>query len=324
MAETNTRIRLATTAIAAVLAISSTPLLAQDATAPDTPVETTATPSADPLAPEPAADVTAAPETPPAAETTATSSATATTRPTATRRATTTARTTRQSAAAAAPVAAPAAATPAATAGPAPLPAEPAPVAEAAPPVPAEPSAAREMQANTVLPMLGAAAVALLALLTAVVLMLRRRRRRLREEADDIAYYDEAESPVAAELPPEPAFVPAAVAAPSPVHDPIFDNRPASAPTTALPAGFDLSRFGPHTQAAYRGPTPDNPSLSLKYRLSKAAALDQRERAMQAAGADAPTPAAAVTTRVETAPGSSDFMLRTNGTKATVRRAYSE
>jgi hypothetical protein len=112
------------------------------------------------------------------------------------------------------------------------------------------------------------------------------------------------------------------------VHDPIFDERPVNAPTTALPADFDLSRYGRHTQAAYRGPTPDNPSLSLKYRLRKAAALDQRERAMQAAGAKAPTPAPApahaVTTRVEAVPGNSDFMLRSNGTKATVRRAFSE
>lgn len=45
-----------------------------------------------------------------------------------------------------------------------------------------------------------------------------------------------------------------------------------------LPSDFDLSRFGPHVQAAYRGPTPDNPSMSLKKRLARARALDQRER----------------------------------------------
>jgi len=166
----------------------------------------------------------------------------------------------------------------------------------------------------------------LLALLAAALLMLRRRRRRLREEADELAYYDEDEVAVAAEPQPEPAFVPAAVAppAPAPVHDPIFDNRPTNAPTTALPADFDLSRYGRHTQAAYRGPTADNPSLSLKYRLRKAAALDQRERAMQGAAAETPTPAPPVSTRVEAVPSDSDFMLRGDGTKATVRRAYSE
>ena len=47
---------------------------------------------------------------------------------------------------------------------------------------------------------------------------------------------------------------------------------------TALPAGFDLSRYGGHVQAAYRGPTADNPSLSLRTRLKRARFYDQRER----------------------------------------------
>jgi resuscitation-promoting factor RpfA len=47
---------------------------------------------------------------------------------------------------------------------------------------------------------------------------------------------------------------------------------------TALPAGFDLSRYGRHVQAAYRGPTADNPSLSLRTRLKRARFYDQRER----------------------------------------------
>lgn len=33
-----------------------------------------------------------------------------------------------------------------------------------------------------------------------------------------------------------------------------------------------------HVERAKRGPTPDNPSLSPKKRLKRAAALDQRER----------------------------------------------
>jgi len=52
----------------------------------------------------------------------------------------------------------------------------------------------------------------------------------------------------------------------------------ADGPRTEVPAGFDISRFGRHTQAAYRGPTPDNPSLSLKRRLKHASFYDQRER----------------------------------------------
>jgi hypothetical protein len=46
----------------------------------------------------------------------------------------------------------------------------------------------------------------------------------------------------------------------------------------AVPADGDLSRYGRHTQAAYRGPTPDNPSLSLKRRLKRAAFFDRREQ----------------------------------------------
>jgi len=45
-----------------------------------------------------------------------------------------------------------------------------------------------------------------------------------------------------------------------------------------LPPGFDVSRFGRHVQAAYRGPTADNPSLSLKRRLKRASFFDMKER----------------------------------------------
>jgi len=72
------------------------------------------------------------------------------------------------------------------------------------------------------------------------------------------------------------------MAAAAPRHDPVF----ADTPKTALPEGFDLSRFGRHVQAAYRGPTADNPSLSLKYRLRRASALDQRERLAGTAAAE--------------------------------------
>jgi hypothetical protein len=60
-----------------------------------------------------------------------------------------------------------------------------------------------------------------------------------------------------------------------------------------LPNGFDLSRFGRHTRAAYLGPTPDNPSYSLKHRLKRASFFDQREREAAAAGAAMPEPVAA-------------------------------
>ena len=60
-----------------------------------------------------------------------------------------------------------------------------------------------------------------------------------------------------------------------PVAAPIMAR---SASAIALPNGFDLSRFGRHTQAAYRGPTSDNPSLSLRKRLKRASFFDGRER----------------------------------------------
>ncbi len=49
-------------------------------------------------------------------------------------------------------------------------------------------------------------------------------------------------------------------------------------PTTPLHQDFDLSRYGPYVQAASRGPTEDNPSLSLRHRLKRARFMDQRAR----------------------------------------------
>ena len=69
-------------------------------------------------------------------------------------------------------------------------------------------------------------------------------------------------------------------------RDPVAD--PAA---TLLPKGFDLSRFGPHVQAAYRGPTRDNPSLSLKTRLKRAQFFDQRERMAASRGQPSSEPA---------------------------------
>jgi hypothetical protein len=41
-----------------------------------------------------------------------------------------------------------------------------------------------------------------------------------------------------------------------------------------------------HVERAMRGPTPDNPSLSLKKRLKRAAFFDQREREVAAGDAE--------------------------------------
>jgi hypothetical protein len=70
-----------------------------------------------------------------------------------------------------------------------------------------------------------------------------------------------------------------------------------------LANGFDLSHFGRHARAAYRGPTADNPSHSLKRRLARASFFDQREREAIANGmAPAePTPLAARTAKAPAA-----------------------
>jgi hypothetical protein len=106
--------------------------------------------------------------------------------------------------------------------------------------------------------------------------------RRKRRDGEDEMVYETIEP----EATPAVVMVPAsAPIAPAPM-------APAMAATaSALPDGFDISRFGPHVQAAYRGPTEDNPSLSLKARLKRAAFYDRRERLAAESGM-APAPAA--------------------------------
>jgi hypothetical protein len=168
---------------------------------------------------------------------------------------------------------------------------------------------------NEVLPIAGAGAVGLLALAGAGLALRRRRRRREELEAEEQWVAAEESRSMAAEpvvepdLATAPAFATAAAApAAAPRHDPVDET----APTTALPEGFDLSRFGRHVQAAYRGPTPDNPSLSLKYRLRKATALDQRER----------TEAETKIEPVAQKPDEGGFMLKGDKSK-TMANAYS-
>ncbi len=313
MTQKNKQVRLATTAIAAVLAFSSTPLLAQETgTPPDTAVETPA-PVADPLAPEPTAEpvTTAVPPAPePKVETTTT-----TTRRTQPARAPPARRrpVRRRPAPPRRPL--PQLLRPPRTPATVPVLAEPMPpIAEALPAPVAEPAPAPAPETTMVLsddalPYAGAAALGLLALGGAGIASRRRRRRR---EAEDFEArqqaLDAAEAEPVAEIDPTPEFQPEPVLAYAyqPIHDPVparpaanraFAEQPAAdadAPVTKLPNGFDLSRFGRHTQAAYRGPTEDNPSLSLKYRLRRAVALDQQERRLEeqaAAHAPAKVPA---------------------------------
>ena len=270
--------RMGPTAIAAVLALSSTQLAAQEV--PSTDVAPLGTTTAEPVAdPAPAADPLALA---PAAEATTTTESAATAEPApapkpAAKKAA--AKPVRAAARSSTRAAAPA---PAAEAQVAPVAEAPAPAplaaAEPAPAVaPAAPMNAVEM--DEALPVAGGAGALILAL-AGVGMAVRRRRRREDEEADlDLQHYaentDAALQPMAAEEPaPEPA--------PSwsePVIQPKADPiMPARMEPTAVSDEFDTSGFGRHVQAAYAGPTPENPSLSLRKRLKLASELDRRER----------------------------------------------
>ena len=272
------------TAIAAVLALSSTPLAAQETPSIATPpvdapaVEPTPAPAADPLAPEPAA------ETSTPAETTATEAESADAAPAAKpvakqaakKAATKTVRTAERSTARASAPAAPAQPTASAepvTEAPAAVPM----AALEAPPevVPAAPEPQQNAQLEEALPVAGGAGALMLAL-AGVGMAVRRRKRREEEELDlDRQAY--AENTEAALQP-----IPVEDAAPE-WNEPVIQPKaapvvPANMQTTEVPEAFDTSNFGRHVKAAYGGPTPENPSLSLRKRLKLATELDRRER----------------------------------------------
>ena len=278
------------TAIAAVLALSSTPSLAQDAAtvtdAPPVPV----------VAPEPVPEPAPAPEpvatetvTPAAEQSVETAQQSA---PAAVRTARAASAVRRADAPAPSPAvraSAPAAAVEGAAATPAPI-AAPAD-SLVPPPIPVQQAAAPQAEASAgddMLPIAGAAGAGVLALAGAFALSRRRRRH------DEVGYEPETvDADHVATVEPEPI-------AATPVAARAMPER------SAVPVGLDLSRFGRHTQAAYRGPTPDNPSLSLKRRLKRAAFFDGRERmageAIAPVTEPAPMNAAAadtVTTKVE-------------------------
>jgi hypothetical protein len=307
--------RLGATAIAAALALSSTPLLAQQATpdttqtAPSTAPATDSAPATDTTPTVAVPDIsTATPDTSPSttdsttttSRTTVRHSVASTARP-APARTVATHHATPPPPAAAAPAVTPVATAPATTTAPAP-PAGPPPLAQIAGPPPAAANTNQQTPSNRTSEIVGAA-IFLLIVLGAIAYALSRRRR-----TRETVYEEEAYEPETAYAEPEPVHA----------HTPIAEEQPAivapeasafawgdrpqaghlETPAAAreaeeeqpstLPSGFDLSRFGPHVQAAYRGPTPDNPSLSLRNRLRRAAAMDQKERAMGVAASDAP------------------------------------
>lgn len=285
MTHRNAKIRPAMTAIAAVLALSSTALLAQVApnVAPPAPVAPAApiveSAPATPIVSEPLTTIASDPIAPspePATTTSKSSKSTTTHRTASVARPAKAAPPVARKASA--PVAAVPVAEPAQTvaSAPAPLAAVPTapPVVAATPPVQEPPSAS-----NNMLPIGGAVGLALLALIGLAVVMRRRMLRREEEVAD--AY----------EV--EPAFE-----GPAPV-DPLFANQ-ASAPLAAQPTATvaESALAGPcadaapgsHVEAACEGPTDDNPSLSIKKRLKRAQFFDQREQ-LAAAGMAVPVEA---------------------------------
>jgi resuscitation-promoting factor RpfA len=284
-------------AIAAALALSSTPVFAQEAQPTTTPPATTVQPA--PEAPAPTTDTTT---TAPATET---STPAATT--TATRSVKRTVRTTRTSAARPAPVAArtvtrtvtkraavpAAAATAAAT--PAPTAASAAPQAAVAPVVPlnAKPTPAKSQPSksidNDTLEIAGGGLLALLALGgIASVVTGRRRSRREKELADEQTL----------------AYEPFETAAPE--HAPVVNHAEPAAAASAFAWGNQAQAEQPARRAdgddrrpreswverAYRGPSANNPSVSLRTRLKRAAFFDKREREA-AAGTAEPVDASA-------------------------------
>jgi len=317
------------TAIAAVLALSSTPLLAQEVTEtpPDPVAETTAAdPAPEAPAPEPTATDTTAESAP--AETAA--PATTTRRAATASRTTTT--TTRRASSQPAVTAAPAAAAPAteATAQPMPLPPPTgAMVDPGAMPVDETAVETTAAPADDALPIAAAAGLGLLALGGMGMAIGRRRQRR-----DELAH-QKANRDYLASHPDTPESHAPADAFSSIATPALAGSGPGQpltgAPRTKLPPNY-LSRFGPHVRAAYLGPTEDNPSLSMKHRLRRAAAMDQQARQHGEAPREATIAArrddANVTVRPNQAKkplwnsANEGFMLRPAGSRQTSKTAY--
>jgi len=152
---------------------------------------------------------------------------------------------------------------------------------------PATAPAAKPAKADNTLPILGGIALVLIALGAVVALMARRRRRR-DEEAwvyDEPAAEPVATEPVAA-VEPEPVVheEQPAIVAPSAFAWGEQNNDPPRADQTV--DEDDRMPGESWIQRAYRGPTPNNPSVSLKARLKRAAFFDKRERDVAAGKAE--------------------------------------
>jgi hypothetical protein len=285
-------VRLATAAIAAVLALASIQVIAQTAPEPvtvapsfavpdiaptaTTPIEPLATGVSDPIVPEPVVTAPKSSKSTP----------------------------TRKSASAARPAKAahPAARAPVATLVTAPVPSSAGPVEAmlgpvASTPPPAEvvapvgkrrPEQDGSIMSADMLPIAGAMGLGLLAM---IGLGLAVRRRRRRKEEEELAAGERYVAVDEARAEPDPLFAePAFVATPA--------SPAASAPAEFLPEGAEAAPAGTptdcvdaapgsHVEAACGGPSADNPSLSIKKRLKRAHFFDEREQ-LAAAGMAVP------------------------------------
>lgn len=296
------KLRPGMTAMAAVLALSATPAFAQEVTPAPATQSVTETAPTEQAAPAP---VTSTPETtvttttttvePAETATAADPLAPAAATPVAERSTTRTTRTSR-TARPSAPVAARSTAAPVATSSTSPVAAAPvadpvdaAPVIEpplAAEPAPIPPATSEVVVNDDILPIAGAAGLGLLAL-GGAAFALRRRKRDVVGQYDANPTYDEPRMARA-----EPAVVrepmPAAAAAAAGASAFNWGDK-SSATTVREPAP---GAPGSHIAAAKRGPTPENPFLSLKKRLKRASFFEQRDR-LVAQGKAKPLPLAA-------------------------------
>ena len=280
-------------AIAAALALLSTPAFAQQAQpVPDQPATDVPAP-ATPAIP----DVQAAP-VPAESTTTATaaphSAATAAAKPkaprTAPRRAAALAKSTAAvkvrttHVAPATPVTAPPAE---ASATPPPAPAAPIVTETTAAKPAASAPQARAISSNDTALELGGGAIAILALGGAAFALARRRRHAKEEQwYGDEATGEEYAEPVAA-TEAEPVEKPLAVEQPAIIAPSAFawgNVRPGEPEEAG--DGSDRRRGESWVERAYRGPSPANPSVSLRARLKRAAFFDKREREVAAGKAE--------------------------------------
>lgn len=157
-------------------------------------------------------------------------------------------------------------------------------------PATAQPTAAPADNSKETAMEIGGGALALLAIGAGALALSRRRRHEEDEAVYDETYEPETAEPVETAAPVADAESESAMDMPR--HDPVhreqaniiapemsafsWADRPPEAAT--VDDGSDRNRGETWVERAYRGPSPANPSASLKNRLRRAAFFDKRER----------------------------------------------